>query len=91
MANIHIHRDHTMGKAAARTEVEGIAKQLRSKLDIVYRWDGDELLFERPGANGRISVEDSSVTVDIDLGAGLSFFKGMVEGQINTYLDQRLQ
>jgi len=90
MSAIHIQRNHTLGKAEARSVVEDIARQMKSKLEIEYRWNGDRLQFDRPGAHGRIDVTDTTVTVDIELGLMLTAFKGMVQDQINGYLDQRI-
>lgn len=90
MSKIHIQRRHNLGKAEARTMVEGIARQMKSKLQIEYRWSGDQLQFDRPGAKGTIDVEESLVTVDIELGLMLTAFKGMVEDQVNGYLDQHI-
>jgi putative polyhydroxyalkanoate system protein len=91
MASIHIHRNHTLGVVAAKREVEEIARNLKSKLDISYRWVGDDLQFQRSGANGSIAVTETTVTVVMELSGGLSLFKGMVEREVNGYLDTRLR
>ncbi len=91
MSSIHIHRNHTLGTIAAKREVEDIARNLKSKLDITYRWVGDDLQFQRSGANGSIAVTEATVTVAIELSGGFSLFKGMVEREINGYLDSHLR
>jgi putative polyhydroxyalkanoate system protein len=88
MSVVHIERKHDIGKAAARNAVEEVARQMKGNLQIDYRWDGDTLKFERPGANGTIAVSDSAVIVDIELGMMLSPFSGMVEQQVGSYLDK---
>lgn len=88
MADIHIEKKHTLGKEAARNAVEDVARQIQKNLQITYAWDGDTLKFERPGANGVIAVTDAAVTVDIQLGMILSPFRGMVEQQVESYLDK---
>jgi putative polyhydroxyalkanoate system protein len=90
MSKIHIQRRHNLGTAEARAMVEDIARQMKSRLQIEYRWNGDQLLFDRPGAKGSIAVTESLVMVDIELGLMLTAFKGMVEDQINGYLDQKI-
>jgi putative polyhydroxyalkanoate system protein len=91
MAKIHITRKHSMGKEGAKREVDQMAGELKSRLQAETRWEGDDLLFERSGADGRIQVTDNEVTVDIELGFALSMMKGMIENQVAGYLDERLK
>lgn len=90
MATIDVSRSHTMGKDRAREAAEGIAKRLENKLDIKYRWEGDDLKFERTGAKGTIFVTDDKVRVAVDLGMMLRPMKGTVEQKIKQYLDEAL-
>ena len=80
-----------MGKEAARREVEDIARQLKDRLQVSYHWHGDQLHFERSGADGRIDVTEDTVDVDIELGLMLSPMKGMIQKQVEEYLDSRLR
>jgi putative polyhydroxyalkanoate system protein len=91
MSKIHIHRTHTLGKVGARREVEEIAKQLKERLQADYHWHGDQLHFERSGAEGRIEVGEDDVDVNIELGLMLSPMKGMIQKQVEEYLDARLR
>lgn len=91
MANIHVHRNHTLGLEGARQEVEKIAQQLKQQMQANYRWQGDRLLFERSGADGTIDVGESDVDVKLELGFMLSPMKGMIQKQIEEYLDTRLR
>lgn len=90
MATIEISRSHWLGKDEAREAAEGIARRLESKLDVKYRWEGDDLRFERTGAKGRIHVADGAVRVEVDLGMMLRPMKGKVEQKIHQYLDEAL-
>ena len=90
MATIDIRRSHSIGKDAARKAAEGIAAKLKDKLSVTYRWDGDDLRFERTGANGRIHVTDNEVRVEVDLGFLLKPMKGKVEQKVHQYLDEAL-
>ena len=91
MSAIHIERDHTLGKEGARQAVEDVASQMKRQLDVSYNWNGDTLQFQRSGANGTIDVRDSSVTVDVELGMMFKPFKGAIEQQIKSFLDQKLR
>jgi putative polyhydroxyalkanoate system protein len=65
-----------------------MANDLRHRLEVQYRWEGDDLLFYRTGADGRIHVSDHEVDVSVDLGIMLSPMKAMVQRQIEDYLDR---
>jgi putative polyhydroxyalkanoate system protein len=91
MATINIQRSHHLGKEGAKREVEQIAQQLKSRLDVDYHWQGDDLIFHRAGADGDIHVEENAVHVKIELGLLLSPMKGMIETQIENHLDSRLK
>jgi putative polyhydroxyalkanoate system protein len=91
MATISIHRNHTMGKEELRSAVERLAADLHSRMQASYQWQGDSLYFERSGANGQIDVGDSDLDISIELGFPFSAMKGMVETQINNYLDQNIR
>ncbi len=90
MATIDIRRSHSLGKDRAREAAEGIAKRLEHKLAVKYRWEGDDLRFERTGAKGRIHVSDDAVRVEVDLGMMLRPMKGKVEQKVHQYLDEAL-
>ena len=90
MARINIVRSHTLGRAGARKAIDRLASDLSSKLQAETRWTGDTLAFNRSGAKGRIDVDDTKVHVDVDLGLMLTPMRGMIEQQINSYLDENL-
>lgn len=91
MATIDIEHPHSMGKERARQAVEGIADDLRKRLQVEYHWEGNDLLFNRPGATGRIDIGEQKVHVHVDLGLLLSPMKGIVESQIKEYLEGHLR
>ena len=88
MATINIVRSHSLGRDKARAAVENLANDISNKLQATTEWQGDTLTFSRSGAKGRIDVEESKVKVNVELGMMLSPMRGMVEQQINSYLDQ---
>jgi putative polyhydroxyalkanoate system protein len=88
MATIDIVRSHTLGRAGARKAVDRIAADISSKLQADTTWQGDSLAIKRSGANGRIDVEEKKVHVKIELGMMFSPMRGMIEQQINSYLDE---
>ncbi len=79
-----------MGRDRARATVEEIAANVTSNLHVAYRWEGDALVFEHPDARGRIEVDETNVTVNVNLSGMLALFKGPVEKQIKGYMDQKM-
>jgi putative polyhydroxyalkanoate system protein len=90
MARIDIQRDHTLGLAQARSQVDALAERLRSKLEVQTRWEGDVLHFSRGGVDGHISVEARSVRVQARLGLMMAALKPMLEAEIQRRLDEHL-
>ena len=90
MPNIKIKRQHTLGKTECRKRVENIAQVLQKKLDTTWSWEGDSLVFQRPGASGIVSVSDNSVAFDVKLSMLLSPLKGVIEEEINKRADDEL-
>ncbi|MGB5830996.1 MAG: polyhydroxyalkanoic acid system family protein [Thiohalocapsa sp.] len=90
MAKIHIERSHTLGRDKARVEVEKLAESFESELQANYRWDGDQLLFECPGASGTIDVGNDYIELDLKLSLLLTPMKKKIRDSIEDRLDQTL-
>jgi putative polyhydroxyalkanoate system protein len=91
MATIDIQRTHSIGRDKARAAAELVAERLKEKIDATYRWEGDDLRFERSGAKGRIHVTETTVRLEIDLGLVLRPLKGKIEEKAQQYLDEYLR
>lgn len=90
MATIDIKRPHSLGREVARQSAEAIAKKLREELKADYRWEGDDLKFDCPGAQGRIFVGETEVRVEVDLSFLLRPMRGRIEQTVQGYLDENL-
>ncbi|MBI2312547.1 MAG: polyhydroxyalkanoic acid system family protein [Betaproteobacteria bacterium] len=90
MSTIDLRRAHHIGRDKAREAVESIARELRGKLDISYRWDGDCVRFKRTGAEGTIQVADAEVRFQADLGLLLRPLRGTIEREVREYFDRYL-
>lgn len=88
MATIEIKQKHTLGREAARQSAEKIAQKLQSELKASYRWQGETLKFDCPGASGGIDVADDEVKVAVELSFLLRPMKGRIEREIHEYLAQ---
>lgn len=95
MATIDIRRNHTLGIDSAKLKAEELANGMKDKLGIAWKWDGNNIKFDAPsgmakGANGTVTVDASSIRVEIDLPFMLRPMKGMVESKVNEKLDRVL-
>ena len=90
MAAIEVIRPHTMGLEKARQAVQAVAEQLQGELNARHAWKGDVLVFDCPGAEGRISVAEKAVQVSVELSWLLKPARGRIEKSINETLDKHL-
>lgn len=91
MAHIDERKRHSIGKEEARKAAEEIAQDIGEKISASYRWEGDELRFERTGAKGSIQVSDEEVRVQVSLSFMLRPLKGTIESKIRAYMDENLK
>jgi putative polyhydroxyalkanoate system protein len=92
MATIDICRDHTLAIDVAKTRATQMADDLKTRLGITYRWEGDNIRFSADsgmakGVTGIVSVGASSVRVEIDLPFLLRAMKSTIVGKVNKQLD----
>ena len=90
MASISIRRHHQLGLDRARSLVGELAQSLERDLNARWRWQGDELRFERTGASGRVRVADDHVNVEVQLSLLLRPLRDSITAQINERLDRLL-
>lgn len=88
MPTIAIHRPHRLPIAQARAVVDEVAARMHEKFGLAGGWQGDTLLFSRPGVNGSIALTVDAVDVRAELGLLLAPLKGMVEAEIRRKLDE---
>lgn len=90
MAELHVKRSHALTHEQAKQSVQAVADKLKDDLGARYRWAGDSLRFECPGAEGKIDVSPDEVAVSVKLSWMLSAARGRIERSIESYLDQYL-
>lgn len=90
MAQIQVRRAHALPQEQAKQSVQSVAEKLQGELGAKYRWEGDSLCFECPGAEGKIDVRPQEIAVAVELSWLLSAAKGKIERSIQGYLDQYL-
>jgi putative polyhydroxyalkanoate system protein len=85
---IDIKKNHAKSLEDAQQVADELAQDLADKFSIQYHWDGDTIVFDRPGVSGEIDVDAEVVHVRAKLGFLLSYLEPAVEKEINRYLDE---
>lgn len=89
MAGIDIRHPHSLPLAKARSAVEQVAVKLSERFGVDYGWEGDTLLFNRSGVDGRIAVAPEQLHVTAKLGFLLSAMQAPIEAEIRKVLAER--
>ncbi len=87
MPNIAIKRRHSLDHKRAKAAAEKIAGDLQKRFDLDYAWDGDHIVFRRPGVSGSLHVGKTAVRLDVELSFLLTPLKGPIENAIHKELD----
>ena len=94
MADIHIHRDHSLGLAKARKIASAWAEEVESKFDmqcsLVEGKTSDTVEFTRSGVKGTLVVAPDHFELNAKLGFLLGAFSKTIEGEITKNLDALL-
>ncbi len=88
MPSIDIRRPHQLSIPDARAVVEQVAARMQEKFGMTSRWQGDTLVFSRPGISGFIAVASDVIQVRAQLGMMLTPLRGMIEQEIRRKLDE---
>jgi len=94
MADIKIHRKHTLGLAKARKVAWAWAEQVEEKFDmectVLEGETSDTVEFKRSGVNGQLIVAPDHFELDAKLGFLLGAFAKTIEAEIERELDTLL-
>ena len=94
MADIHIHRTHTLGLAKARKVAlqwaEEVEKSFGMECTILEGETSDTVEFTRSGVHGELIVEAHQFRLDAKLGFLLGAFSRTIESEIEKNLDALL-
>jgi len=86
--SIDIHKRHSLALDEAQQIADDLARDLAEKFSIDYGWDGDTIVFERPGVHGEIDVDERQIHVRAQLALLLVYLQPAVEREIKRYLDE---
>lgn len=90
MSQIRITRHHTMDREHVRNMTEELGEKLKSKFGGDYRWEGDMVHYKYSGVDAKVSFDEDTLQVDVKLGLLMAALKGMIESEVNKYLDQHV-
>ena len=94
MADIQIHREHSLGLAQARKIAWKWAEEVESKFDmectVIEGQTSDTVEFTRSGVSGRLIVAADHFDLGAKLGFLLGAFSKTIEGEITKTLDGML-
>ena len=94
MADLQLHRVHTLGLARARKVALKWAEHVEDKLDmectIIEGVEEDVLEFRRSGVDGRMVVAATHFQLEARLGFLLRPFLGTIEAEVRKQLDEAL-
>ena len=94
MADIHIHRAHTLGLAKARKVAWAWAEEVESKFQmactVTEGQTSDTVAFTRSGVNGTLIVAPDHFELSAKLGFLLGAFSKTIESEISKNLETLL-
>jgi putative polyhydroxyalkanoate system protein len=95
MATIDISRSHGLGLDTAKQRAEQLANDLKDRMGIQWRWEGDTIRFSADngpakGTTGALSVASSQVRIEIDLPFLLKAMKGTIASKVEDKLGKLL-
>lgn len=94
MADIRIHREHSLGLAKARKIAWAWAEQVEQKFGmdctVLEGENEDTVEFTRSGVKGELTVAADHFELVAKLGFLVGAFKGAIEGEIEKELDALL-
>ena len=90
MAKLHIEHKTSLSKDDIRVKLGEVMGKIEEKFDIKGSWSGDDYAFSRSGVDGKASIKDGLVTIDMKLGLVLSALKGRIESEMVSKLKEGL-
>jgi putative polyhydroxyalkanoate system protein len=90
LPDIDLQRAHDLGIEGARAAAERIAAELARRFELRREWNGDVLLFERPGVTGSLAITARDVHLTVTLGMLLKAMRSSIEQAAAAQLDALL-
>jgi putative polyhydroxyalkanoate system protein len=88
MASFRVTKPYTMPKEELREAAQGLASSLEQQHGVKSRWEGDTVRIKGAGVDGKLSFHDGLIDVSVQLGLLASAFKGVLQREVERYLDE---
>ena len=89
MPKINISRNHALPPAVLKQRLVDLGEKLQAKYQAKTSWEGDKTMnVKGPGVEGKLSIGDNKVDVNLDLGFLLSPMKGKIEEALTKELER---
>jgi putative polyhydroxyalkanoate system protein len=89
MASIRIKQAFTMPYDELREGLDKLAEKLGDEYQLDCGWESDDrLCFSRSGADGKIEIGEEEIDLQINLGMLMSAFKGTIEREVHSFIDE---
>ncbi len=86
MSDIFITHPHQFSEEEIPPLLEKFAVRLEQKIEAPCKVEDKQISFSRPGAKGKLLVNESQLLIEVDLGLMLKPMKGMIEQKLREEL-----
>ncbi len=91
MADILKSKNHSLDIESVKKRVEKVAGDIAKKMGVKYSWNGNTCDLSGSGIkNGKITVSDASVSIELNLGMMAKMMKPMIEKEIEAKINEIL-
>ena len=91
MAAIHVTQPYTMSHADLKKGLDELAEKLGEQYQLNCDWDSEDCMgIRRSGIDGQLTVGKQEIELTLNLGMLMSAFKGVIEREITTFIDEHI-
>ena len=91
MSAFRLSKTHSMPREDLRETARALASRLEAQHGMRARWQGEDVVaIKGSGVEGRLSIDDGEIAIDVKLGMLASAFQGRLRAEIQRYLDDNI-
>lgn len=91
MSAFRLCKKHSMPREELREAARALADRLQTQHGMRASWQGDDVVaIKGSGVDGRLSIDDQQIEIDVRLGMLASAFQGRLRAEIQRYLDENI-
>lgn len=90
MAKLNIEHQTKHSKEEIRSKLTEIMGKVEESYNLTGSWSGDTYTFKRKGLDGKATIADNKVSVQMEMGMLLGAFKGKIESELKQRLKDGL-